>query len=256
MIMCQICWVPCWDVDSFLCYMMEHRAPGAESLGLSHRYFAIWAQWQPSNALHSFLLSMWIFFSFFFLFCFSFSFIFLSCFSTIANNILLYLNWMSLLLEMSVLPASKIKKLNLQVRLQNPQEFIKISLLLYSYCILLHSIIFLYWFFFSFSSQRKNIMQSYKFLDKGEFPDSNLSLLALSHSHSLLPVMLFLSLHPLPHTLIRNHILRYPLYSTLSFLPVPLPVNSLCSQDCTSISSPTFDTGCSDHPVWDLSNQL
>lgn len=30
MILCQICWVPCWDVDSFLCYVMEHRGPEAE----------------------------------------------------------------------------------------------------------------------------------------------------------------------------------------------------------------------------------
>lgn len=133
---------------------------------------------------------------------------------------------------MSVLPASEIKKSNLQVRLQNPQEFIKIRVF---YCILivffLHSILFLYQlliiFFFLFSEN--NVIQSSKFLDKGEFPASNLSLLTLQHSHSFLPIMLFLPLYPLPHTLTGNHMLRYPFCSTLPFLSAPLLVNSLCS---------------------------
>lgn len=30
MILCQICWAPCWDVDSFLCCVMEHRGPETE----------------------------------------------------------------------------------------------------------------------------------------------------------------------------------------------------------------------------------
>lgn len=236
-----------------LLYDGMQRARSRESLGLSHWYFAVWAQWQPSNALHSFFLSMWIF-----LFFFSFSFIFASCFSTIANYILLCLNYLSLLLEMSVLPASKIKKSNLQVRLQNPQEFIKIKvfycILIVFCCILLYSCIeFWFYFFFLFSEK---VIQSSKFLDKGEFLASNLSFLTLSDSYSLPPVMQLLSLHPLPHTLTGNHMAGYPLCSTPPFSPVPLPVNSLCSQDGTSISGPTFDPGRSDDPVWDLSNQL
>lgn len=85
---------------------------------------------------------------------------------------------------MSVLTASEIKKSNSQVRLQTPQEFIKIKVFYCNFvvfcCILLYFCIDI-WVFFNYS-QKKNVIQSYKFMEKVNF-QLHIWVYLLSHTH-------------------------------------------------------------------------